>query len=323
MRRKGHLVISLDFELAWGIFDVVDVETKKAYFENTRNVIPEILKAFEAYNIRATWAVVGMLFNENWSDWKINIPASVPKYKKKELSPYDFGRTLMDKDREKFVFANELIEQIAASGGQEIGTHTYSHYYCLEEGQTAENFKDDLERALELARRSGIDIESLVFPRNQVREDYLKICADMGIKSVRTNPDTWYWKDTLTESLIPKLARSGDAYLSLGKKTYSLERLKIRRNLPVEQPASRFLRPSENSLMNSFKINRIRKEMTRAAKNGEVYHLWWHPHNFGDNPQKSISDLADILEHFKKCQSKYGFSSSNMGDITKEVQEKD
>ena len=41
---NGFLVISLDFELLWGVFDVVDFEEKKIYFENTRLVIPKILE---------------------------------------------------------------------------------------------------------------------------------------------------------------------------------------------------------------------------------------------------------------------------------------
>ena len=63
---NGALVISLDFELLWGVFDKVDWRDKKKYFQNTRRVIPEILRLFEQYEISSTWATVGMLFNKYW-----------------------------------------------------------------------------------------------------------------------------------------------------------------------------------------------------------------------------------------------------------------
>jgi hypothetical protein len=51
--------------------------------------------------------------------------------------------------------------------GQEIGTHTFSHYYCLEPGQQPEQFEDDLKAAIAVSKAKGIDTKSIVFPRNQ------------------------------------------------------------------------------------------------------------------------------------------------------------
>lgn len=39
--KKGTLVISLDFELIWGIFDHADIVNRKEYFDNTLQVIPK------------------------------------------------------------------------------------------------------------------------------------------------------------------------------------------------------------------------------------------------------------------------------------------
>ncbi len=76
---NGFLVISLDFELLWGVFDKVDYKEKVNYFNNTRKVIPEILNLFSEYQIHCTWATVGMLFNENWTEWQKNLPSTPPK----------------------------------------------------------------------------------------------------------------------------------------------------------------------------------------------------------------------------------------------------
>ena len=56
--------------------------------------------------------------------------------------------------------------------------------------------------------------------------------------------------------------------------------------------------------------------MTFAAKNKKVYHLWWHPHNFGVHQDENFKILNKILDHYDFLNSKYGFKSSTMGDIS-------
>jgi len=317
---NGALVISLDFELIWGVFDTVVINDKSEYFLNTRKVIPEILDLFSKSNIQATWASVGMLFNNNWKSWEENQPSKLPDYTNVNLSSYTYGNTIKDEKYNKLCFAPELIMAIHNTTGQEMATHTYSHYYCLEEGQGKETFKQDLKKAIALAAEMRIDLKSLVFPRNQIRDEYLEICSEMGILNVRSNPDSWYWNDTSKSGLTTKIARTADAYINLGKKSYPFSDLKPKKGLPLEQKASRFLRPVEgNALLRAFKLNRIKREMTAAAKNGEVYHLWWHPHNFGDQPVESIKDLTDLIKHFEILRSKYGFQSLNMLELGKAI----
>jgi len=316
MNDNGLLVISLDFELLWGVFDKVDHKEKETYFNNTRKVIPEILNLFSEYQIHATWATVGMLFNKNWEEWRGNAPEILPNYKNTDLSAYDYGKALNSRETEFLCFARDLIQQIQKTPGQEIGTHTYSHYYCLEEGQTLASFKADLEKSIELAKQMEIELKSLVFPRNQFNEDYLKVCYELGIENVRSNPTDWYWKDTQNDSLKNKIFRTGDAYLGLNNKSYKLTDLNVEKGKPLSQKASRLLRPySANKFLNDLKLKRIKSEMTAAAKNNEIYHLWWHPHNFGNNSTENIANLKDLLQHYKQCNLKYKFDSLNMAEV--------
>ena len=314
MNKNGNLVISLDFELLWGVFDVVNHKEQYEYFRKTREVIPEILNVFSHYKVHATWAVVGMLFNGDWKEWRHNFPKTLPDYKKSELSAYVFGQQESSKIPEEIVFAPDIIKVINNVVGQEIATHTYSHYYCLEEGQDYLAFKADLEKAKELAGKVGIEVESLVFPRNQLREEYLEICSQLGIRNVRSSPSSWYWKDTRSDAFFTKAARSGDAYLPFGKKSYKLETSWERH--PIEQKASRFLRPVENNkVFRELKLKRIEQEIEMAARKKEVYHLWWHPHNFGDRPEESLKDLNRILRKFDQHRSSDGFQSLNMKEV--------
>ncbi len=316
MNKNGTLVISLDFELLWGVFDKVDWREKTAYFQNTRKIIPEILQLFEQYEISCTWATVGMLFNENWVEWNANIPKVLPEYANSKLSAYNFGKSIQrDKDTEELCFAPELIRLIQQTPNQEIGTHTYSHYYCLEPGQRIESFNDDLATAGRMAKKFGIELKSLVFPRNQYNTDYLEICKGNGLNTVRTNPENWYWKDTQKDTLLQKVFRTGDAYFGLNDKPYS--------DLPEifpgiqGQKASRLLRPySRKTFQNKKRLQRIISEMEAAAKHNQIYHLWWHPHNFGRNPKNNMEDLIHILDNYKKLAIKYNFSSVTMETLS-------
>ena len=61
-KHSGSFVISLDFELFWGVKDSKDIGQ---YWDNLAGVhlaVPKLLETFEKYNIHARWATVGFLF---------------------------------------------------------------------------------------------------------------------------------------------------------------------------------------------------------------------------------------------------------------------
>jgi len=72
-------------------------------------------------------------------------------------------------------------------------------------------------------------------------------------------------------------------------------------------------------LLESLKIRRIKKAMTYAAKNNLIYHLWWHPHNFGRNTEENLKNLKSILDHYKYLNDKYNFESLSMEEITGKI----
>lgn len=315
---SGKLVISLDFELVWGIFDHIDLPKKQAYFENTLSVIPEMLKCFEQHQMKVTWATVGMLFNQNWEEWLANHPKNLPSYQNKKLDAYGYGLAHQHSGFDRYFFAPDLIQRILLTPGQELATHTYSHYYCLENGQTAVQFKEDLDLAIKMAKQVGVKLQSLVFPRNQWNEQYLSLCAERGITQLRSNPSVWYWQDTSSATIAKKLFRTGDAYLPLCSKSYTSKEVKS--SLVTAQPASRFLRPHHSiSLLNKMRLSRIKNEMLLAAKKEEIYHLWWHPHNFGDFPKQSMETLVEIAKWYVHLHHNYGFESVTMATIPQKI----
>ena len=51
------------------------------------------------------------------------------------------------------------------------------------------------------------------------------------------------------------------------------------------------------------------------AKNGKVFHLWWHPHNFGGYPEKMLCQLETILQYYTELNNKYDYTSCSMSEL--------
>ncbi|MBT0813055.1 polysaccharide deacetylase family protein, partial [Litoribacter ruber] len=299
MGSSGQFVVSLDFELHWGRFEKVAGRRADQYYRNTLENIPHILGLFERYGIRATWATVGMLMAENVKEWRTYMPDELPLYTKSKYSAYAWF--LSHDFPKEFLFAPQMVEQIIAVPGQELGSHTFSHYYGCEPGQTAQQFRADLQAAKRIAMdKYGLDLTSLVFPRNQLNEFYLPVCAEEGFTCVRSNPKNWFWQDTYRETWAKKAFRTADTLFPIGgRNSYVPDSNPSHPALPLQLPASRFFRPNHpgRGILNHWRLSRIILEMTRAARFGETYHLWWHPHNFGHHPQQNLRDLEAILQH--------------------------
>ena len=144
---NGKFVISLDFEKYWGIHDAVSLEDYKDNLLGVQKVIPLLLELFGKYQINATFATVGFLFFKDKSELLPSLPKRKPAYHNEKFSPYISHLDLIGENEtdDPFHFGSDLIRQIQIAG-QEIGSHTFSHYYCLEKGQTKEDFKEDIER---------------------------------------------------------------------------------------------------------------------------------------------------------------------------------
>ena len=191
-KQKGILVISLDLELYWGVRDKRTIENYKENLLGVRSVVPLILKLFDEYKIHATWAIVGFLFFETRDELIRELPIKKPNYVNSKLSPYKHVNNIGSNEREDpFHYSPSLIKIITSFPYQEIGSQTFSHYYCLERGQDIDTFKDDLEAAIKAAKRYNLSLKSLVFPRAQFNSEYISACREMGIQVYRGNESSW------------------------------------------------------------------------------------------------------------------------------------
>jgi hypothetical protein len=319
----GTFVISLDFELFWGVRDLQTKDTYGANVLGVRQAIPAMLALFEEFGLHVTWATVGLLFFGKRDDLLAGLPARRPAYTDGNLSNYVALSELgPDEAADPYYYGQELLTKISRVPWQEVATHTFSHYYCLEPGQTPEDFRADLTAAVAVATQQGYTLRSLVFPRNQYNAAYLNICQELGITSYRGNEAAWMYQkqSEAAQTLWQRAARLVDAYVSIsGYNTYKL--VELARSQPFSIPASRFLRPWSERLapLEGLRLRRILRGMTHAAQQGEVFHLWWHPHNFGANLPQNMAVLRQIAEHYRALQNQYGFRTQTMAELATEL----
>ena len=317
-QQRGVFTISLDFELYWGF---VGERSVKQYTENLLGVysaIPAILKIFNEYNIHATWATIGFLFFDTFESLLKSTPSRIPKYIDSELSPYKYIASALHANEDELIhFAPSLIKTVSSSANQEIGSHTFSHYYCLEKGQDLAAFKADLVAAKSIAKKNKLKITSLVFPRNQYTPEHVSACKELGIVAFRGNEPFWSYDAVGYDSLIRRAFRLADTYTNIsGQNTYS--QTVLSRKFPFNIPSSRFLRPYSKRLkyIEPYKLRRIKSGLTYAAKSRQIYHLWWHPHNFGSNLDENMNFLKKVLNHYSILNQTHGMESLNMSELS-------
>ncbi len=310
---KPTLIVSLDFELFWGMLDVCPLEDYQANVLGGREAIPRLLNLFEQYGIHATWAAVGFLFAKNYQELSAYFPEKemLPTYDNEKLDPYaEFAKIGANEEEAPCFYAPSLIRLIARTKGQEIGSHTFSHYYCREKGQTVEEFREDMRAAKILAEDSGFDVTSVILPRNQCEPEYTQVLRETGFTAYRDEENDWIHKFIKFRPLL-RILRLADVYLPLtGQGGY----------VPKDEDGiwnltgSRMYKPIFPALkaFEGLKLRRIKKQMLHAAKNGLTFHLWWHPHNIGVRTEEHLRQLEEIFRYYEELKEQYDMRSLNM-----------
>ena len=313
----GTLIVSLDFELFWGMLDVCPLETYQDNVLGGRKAIPKLLELFQKHGIHATWAAVGFLFAENYEEVRRYFPENKPGYANEKLNAYrEFAKIGKNEQEAPCFYAPSLLEKIAAVPGQEIGSHTFSHYYCREAGQTPEQFAEDLAAAKAIAGDHGYHLTSVILPRNQCEPEYTDILRQAGFTAYRDEENDWIY-NKVKSGLLFKVLRTLDMYLPLtGQGGYTPKCEGGIWNLT----GSRMFRPIRPHLpLERLKIRRIKRQMLHAAKNGLTFHLWWHPHNVGVRTEEHLKQLDEIFSYYEELKETYGMRSLNMREAAGEL----
>jgi len=314
---NGGFIVSLDFELMWGMAGH-DREYLQKYSDNIRHApeaLLEIIKICSRYGVKLTVAHVGAMTQSHPSELRGITPPIQPTYYNSAFYSGNIIHIMPELAKEPELFCcPTTLKELLKKLNVELASHTYSHYYCLEDGQTIEQFENDI---IQVRKHSLSDYSTIIFPRNQVSEDYLNICAKHGFTHYRGIVEDFIHRPSKTKShfSLKGVLRLLDSYVPItGDKTFKeIKEIGGMKNVP----GSMFLRPYNRNLkwLESLKVSRIKRSMKKAAQKGEFFHLWWHPHNFGNNMAENITQLSEICEFYSKLHDKYEFHSYFISEL--------
>ena len=173
-----------------------------------------------------------------------------------------------------------------------------------------------MRAAIAIAKEKGIEIKSIVFPRNQYSDEHIKACLEEGIKIYRGNELSGVYKPISreNENIFRKGTRFADTYINMtGHHCHAIPAA----NEIVNVPASRFLRPynPKFKMFDGLKLRRIKQGIEFAAKHGLIYQLWWHPHNFGKYMDENFKFLEKVLKYYYQLNREGKIESQNMLEI--------
>lgn len=266
--RRGALTISIDLELAWGIWD----KPSKDYFDRCAElesrVVAGVLELFERHEISATWAIVGRLLSR-----AERLPVSTPH-------------------GERIWFAPAIVEAIRrAKTEQEIGSHSFAHVYF--DGISRAEADQDLAAAREVHAREGLPFKSFVYPRNAVA--HVDALAAHGLSIFRSDDRGWFIDAKRRGGKrVGQAANLIDKLVPIAPQAVPLERREGMAELPgsmllmARKGLRRFTRPGLMRL-------KARRGLAVAQRERRVFHLWFHPSNFYWDTARQLRLLGDIL----------------------------
>lgn len=320
---KSAFIVSLDFELLWGMagWSIDEVNTYMSHVEGARRALKGILDVLGRYGVKCTIGYVGGMNYTSVKDFKQVKVEKKPNYKRSIFSSYNSLLPHIGKELpEELFFCKDLLMELKENNNVELGSHTFSHYYCLEVGQTVDEFEADIKVAVSEATQQGIQLRTIIFPRNQVSIEYLEVCTRYGFTHYRGNLETYLYhsEQTPARMSLRRVLRLADTYINLSGHNCFCKPEVIGGMINV--PGSRFYRPYSSALamLEPLKVRRVKRSIEYAAKHGQIYHLWWHPHNFGLYTQKNLLQLEEICQFFKHMREKYGMESKFICEVQPE-----
>jgi hypothetical protein len=113
---------------------------------------------------------------------------------------------------------------------------------------------------------------------------------------------------------VRRAGRLLDSYVSLSGDALMEWRDIVQPNGLCNVAASAFLRPYRPAMRMFEPLRRARllRSMREAAKQQKIFHLWWHPHNFGGHVDENIAFLRTLLREYRQLERQYGMRSLTM-----------
>ena len=273
--QKASFSISIDLELAWGVWDKINQNHLNNAINLERKIVDKLLDIFNYYDLPVSWATVGALIDKN--------------------------NKMINVGDKKAWYAPDIIDKIINSKTNHlIASHSYAHPNFKE---TNENIIiEDFKKAEYFFKTLDIKPNVLVFPRNQVA--HLSILKKFNYKFYRSIDKSWYKSVSTYSTFLGKIANINDKIFPFTAN--SIKPVKHENGL-TEIPSS-ILLISRNgfkfAVTNFNMFYKIKKGIELAIKNKECFHIWFHPSNFYFKSNKQFDLLKNILKFVNKMREK-------------------
>ncbi|WP_323171705.1 polysaccharide deacetylase [Natrialba sp. PRR66] len=280
----GSVLISIDAELAWGFHDLDQPPVERV--QNARWGWRRLLELLDAYEVPATWGVVGHLLLERCDGRHAGHPAARDGWFDR-----DPGGRATTHDH---WFGMDLVNAVRdADVEHELGCHSFSHA-CFDPEVTDRAVAEaELAACLTAARDRGLSFDSFLFPRNDI--GYTELLAEYGFSCYRgRSPAQWYDRPWLYP--IGKFAS-----YTAGMTPPPLVTPEVDENGIVNVPGSLCLfsfeglaRSIVEPVVGDPVVRKAALGIDAAAAGDGICHLWLHPNDL--TTPRRVARLRRILE---------------------------
>ncbi|MDZ7729854.1 MAG: polysaccharide deacetylase family protein [Natrialbaceae archaeon] len=295
----GSVVLSIDAELGWGFHDLQSPPIDR--IESGRRGWTRLIELLEAYDVPATWGIVGHLMLDT-CDGRHEAHPTPDNWFAQERTRW--------KHREDLRFAPALVQRLLQSPvDHEVACHSFSHVEFDRETTTRDIAAAEIERSLEIASEWGLHLNSFIFPRNGV--GHREVLADYGLQTYR-GPSTG---SLGLRRMVAGLLDEEALLVTPTVDEYGL----------VNVPASLFLfgfeRPWRSIVKSVWRDPMVAcatRGIEHAARSDGVCHLWLHPNNlvgrYDDDRMKRILEVIDTQ------RNEHGLRVETMGAVSQRTE---
>ncbi len=306
---RGTFVLSIDLELGRG----------PAQCRTCNEVMAPLLKLMERFRIRATWAVMGNMLPDrtNSINGTYRLECGRLSGAQSSLNKPEAG-SFSETKAVPALYCKDIIPQVMrCKVPQEIGCHTFSHIRVGDPSCSQEQFESELNACKSAAGNIGVNLRSFVFPYNSV--GHLDSLRSYGFTSYRGNSPVWHDRLPI---LLRRPAHLLEHWLSIAPPVLPVSCEKGLFNIP----ASYFYACGSGwgrMIPVMLRIGKVKKGLHLAARRRRLFHLWFHPFNFTDNPRKWLKGLEAIFIEVCRYRKAGLLENRTMAEVARELRRTD
>lgn len=285
------VILSLDCEGKWGMADQLEpYHHQELTSAKLAGAYRQLLDMLDRFEIPATFAFV-MAFTLTAVEREQF--AILDPWRKGSDPWLDHYWRCLDAGLDEGWHEPGILDRVRARGRHEIASHGFCHRPLGDETLGEEEAVEELAHAAGAARLKGVELKTLVFPRNDVGNlAAVRAAGYLGYRTRLARPRGRIGRlaALLEEFAIlagPQLATDpADGLVAIPSGRFFNWRFGARRLVPPAVTRRRW-----------------RGLLSRCERSGGVVHLWLHPHNLITGPG-TAAVLSDVLEEVARLRDR-------------------